>query len=255
MAKQTEKATPAPAAPQQGNATNTLAIIALVLGIVAVVTGWVPVWGFLVGGAAVVLGFLALKKSSVSKGLSIAGIITGAAGALWSLIVTLFFILALGIFGAGLAVVGEAAQEYQQQQAQQAAAKKDFAKGETALFDSFEVKVNNVTRNHQPQDSFSQPRSGYEFILVNVTVKNLADGYEYFGEMSLKIDTAGVATSGTYNSDEGAFPSGNIASGQSATGNIMFEIPSGETDLKLIYEDYVFDIEEGLKTVTYSLEI
>ncbi|HRQ86896.1 MAG TPA: DUF4352 domain-containing protein, partial [Candidatus Saccharibacteria bacterium] len=134
-------------------------------------------------------------------------------------------------------------------------AKKDFNKGETAVFDSFEVKVNNVTRNYEPQDSFTQARSGYEFILVNVTVKNLTDGYEYFSDMSLNIDAGGVANGGTYNSDEGAFPSGNIASGQSVSGNIMYEVPVGETNLKLVHEAYVFDIQEGLKAVTYSLAI
>jgi hypothetical protein len=76
-----------------------LAVAALVVGIVAFISGWVPFWGFLTGVAAVVLGIIALRRKAVSsaKGMAIAGLVTGAVGALWSGIVTIFFIIAIAL--------------------------------------------------------------------------------------------------------------------------------------------------------------
>lgn len=73
---------------------NGFAIAALVTGIVALVTGWIPFWSLLSGIAAVVLGIIGLKKVS-GKGMAIAGIVTGGIGAFWGLLVTALFIIAL----------------------------------------------------------------------------------------------------------------------------------------------------------------
>ena len=51
-------------------------------------------------------------------------------------------------------------------------AKKDFAKGETATFGEFAVKVNSVNTNYVPSESYYQADAGSKYILVNVTVSN-----------------------------------------------------------------------------------
>ncbi len=61
---------------------NGLAITALILGILALLLAWIPIVNFLslvLGLAAVVLGFMGMRKAAVSggKGLAIGGIITG----------------------------------------------------------------------------------------------------------------------------------------------------------------------------------
>jgi hypothetical protein len=48
-----------------------LSIAALVVGVVAFLSGLVPVWGLLVGIAAIVLGTIALKKSKTPKDLAL----------------------------------------------------------------------------------------------------------------------------------------------------------------------------------------
>jgi hypothetical protein len=63
----------------------------LVVGIVAFLVGWVPVLGILAGGAAVVLGVLALRKHQ-SKGLAITGLGLGSIAAVTSIITTLTLI-------------------------------------------------------------------------------------------------------------------------------------------------------------------
>ena len=74
------------------SSTQGLAITSLVLGIVAFFTGWIPVWGLVVGGLAVVLGSVAIAKKQ-SKSLAICGIVTGAIAAVTSVVVLVFVIM------------------------------------------------------------------------------------------------------------------------------------------------------------------
>lgn len=252
QAKEKTVEAPAKTPVPQGN-TNPLAIAALIVGIVAVISGWIPFWGLVAGAAAIVLGIMGLKKST-SKGMSIAGIITGAVGALWSLIVTVIFIIAIGIFGASAAVVGDAIQEQHNQQQQLVDAKKEFSKGETADFGKFEVKVNNVTRDYQAKDGYSTPRDGYEYILVNMTVKNTDSSYNYVSGLTFDVEAGGLAASTSYIDVENELVSGDLASGASLTGNVAYEVPKGASNLKLIYKDVIFH-EGQLKDLVYKLDI
>src|SRR6478735_2332054 len=75
--------------PSQG-----LAITSLVLGIIAFLSGWIPVWGIVVGVVAVILGIAALTKGQ-PKGMAIAGLITGALGTLASAAMLVLMIIGL----------------------------------------------------------------------------------------------------------------------------------------------------------------
>jgi hypothetical protein len=65
-----------------------LAITALVIGIVAFLVGWVPIFGLLIGAVAGVFGVLALVRRQ-RKGFSITGIVLGGLAAVTSLIMTI----------------------------------------------------------------------------------------------------------------------------------------------------------------------
>lgn len=69
-------------------ASNGFATAALIVGIVAFLSGLAPVWGIIVGGTAVVLGAIALVRKQ-SKGLALTGLILGGIGALTSLVATI----------------------------------------------------------------------------------------------------------------------------------------------------------------------
>jgi hypothetical protein len=66
-------------------------VTSLIVGIFAFLSGLIPVWGFLVGTAALVLGVIALIKKQ-SKGLALTGIILGGLAALTSLLATVALI-------------------------------------------------------------------------------------------------------------------------------------------------------------------
>lgn len=66
-----------------------LALVSMILGIMSIVT----FTGLLLGIPAIVLGVMALKRKVGEKGMSIAGIITGAISTLASLVALGFFIM------------------------------------------------------------------------------------------------------------------------------------------------------------------
>jgi hypothetical protein len=253
------------AAPAGPHPTNGLAIASLVTGIVAFIFGWVFVFGFLVGATAIVLGIIALKKPhrGSAMGMSIAGIVTGAVGALWSVVVSIFFIISLVTLGIGGATAGVALDQANQALANYNAenkalieAKKDFKKGETATFGQFEVKVNSVERNYVPEDSYVTVDEGKEFIVVNVTVKNVGDESKYISSYDLKLSDAGVADSASYYDVDPSFDGGDVSAGASTSGNIMYEVDKDATDLKLQYELFAYDLNGGgAKTLTYTLAL
>jgi hypothetical protein len=246
-----------------GSHSNGLAVASLVTGIVAFVFGWVFFFGFLVGATAIVLGIIALKKSANGKGMSIAGIVTGAVGALWSIVVTIFFVLsfvALGVggIGAGTALneVNKALDSYNADNKALIEAKKDFNKGETAKFGQFEVKVNSVQRDYDASESYYTVSEGNELVVVNITVKNVGDESKYISSYDLKMNDSGVSDGSTYLDVSPAFDGGDVSPGASVTGNLVYEVKKGSTDLKLQYEVSVYDLNGGgAKTLTFTLAV
>ncbi len=250
------------AAPVGPHPTNGLAIASLVTGIVAFIFGWVFFFGFLVGATAIVLGIIGLKKPN-GKGMSIAGIITGALGALWSLVITVFFIIgfvALGIGGAsaGIAIdqANQSLADYNAENKALIEAKKDFKRGETAKFGQFEVKVNSVQRDYDAVESYYEASEGNELIVVDVTVKNTGVDGKYIGIYDLQMNDAGVSDTSNFVEVAPAFESGTLSAGASTTGNLVYEVKKGSTDLKLQYEVFAYDLKGGeAKTLVFTLEI
>lgn len=254
-AKKTAEPAPASPAPRK---SNGLAIAALIVGIVAILSGWVPFWGFVVGAAAIILGIIALKKAG-QKGMSIAGIITGAVGVLWSLIVTILFILAIVTLSVGGAVVGGAvvgdalSQELASQQAK-ADAKKDFAKGETATFGDFEVKVTKVTTDFQVTDRSPAPGEGNQYIVVELSVKNIDSIPQHISKLNFSLAVQGVVKNASFIEATPVFEGGKVLAGETITGNIVYEVPLSASDLKLTYSTYGYEKGE-FKSLTYTLAI
>jgi len=85
---------PAPAGSGQ---SNVLGILALILGIVSIPMACCFYIGLLPGGAAVVLGFLGMKKveqgQATNKGMALAGAICGGVGALLSVAFLVLFVV------------------------------------------------------------------------------------------------------------------------------------------------------------------
>lgn len=72
-----------------------LALTALILGILAAITAWIPVFGIVVAAAAIIFGALALKKRQ-SKGLGLTGLILGALAMVTAIAITISVTLLAG---------------------------------------------------------------------------------------------------------------------------------------------------------------
>ena len=80
----------APGSPAPAQAPKALALSALIVGIVAFLTGLLPVVGAIIGAAAITLGIVALAKKQ-SKGLAIPGVALGAIALITSIAMTAGF--------------------------------------------------------------------------------------------------------------------------------------------------------------------
>lgn len=245
--------------------TNGMAIAALIVGIVAFLSGWVPFWGFVAGATAVILGALSMKHKE-SKGLSITGLILGGLATLTSIVCTvLFFLGVLAIGGLGLAMSDYADDipnnlestysDYYAQQEQFINAKKDFAKGETATFAGFEVKVNSVDFNYSPVDG-STPYSDEKFVKVNLTVKNITGDSQYFSGITFDLTDGDERFYSSFVDYDLTIDGGTIAAGKSITGDIIYDVPENATNLKLMYATSVYNTEDDSYTdLEYFLAI
>ncbi|MBB6390879.1 DUF4190 domain-containing protein [Microbacterium thalassium] len=97
------------AAPPAPAKRNGLAVSALVVGIAAFATGWIPFLGAALGIAAVTLGIVALVRRQ-SKGFGITGLALGAVGLVASVLMSLTAVFLAANYDAIAAAVDEAAQ-------------------------------------------------------------------------------------------------------------------------------------------------
>lgn len=250
--------TQTPGSPQP---TNGLAVASLTIGLIAFLSGWIPIWGFVTGVAAVVLGSIGLKKSESGKGLAIAGIVTGGLALLTGIIFSALFLIAYiriqtaaDSFMNGSGTVSQPVKERQEQDEKALTAKKDFSKGETANFNGIEVKVNSVTRNFTSAGTDEKPEVGREFIAVNLTVKNATDAPRFFSSHKLKVEDGDHVSTIPHTQVDDPLRSASITEGASSTGNVVFDIEKEATDLKLTLEEILF-LPDGIKRVKYSLDL
>ncbi len=241
--------TPAPTStqPSTPQGAGAFAITSLVTGIVAFVLGFTFI-GFILGAAAVVFGILALKKNQ-NKGMAIAGIITGGLGFIASLIVTAIAIIALATSGALASELTNSVQDTAQEQQAVHSGKKDFAKGEVGKFGEIELTVNSVKRNHTPEESY-MIEEGKEYIVVNLTTKNLTDESVYVSSFDYEIVAGGVGQGPSFIDVEPKFTDGNLEADASTSGNIVFQVAEGAADLKLKYTTYSLG-----ETVEYTIAL
>jgi hypothetical protein len=99
--------TPAPTPAPVAGVKQTLSIVAFVVGLVAFVFGWTPVFGLLAGVAAIILAVMAHKREPAAPAwMWIVGLIAGILGAVTSLIFSLVWIFSLIAIAAAPGVYG-----------------------------------------------------------------------------------------------------------------------------------------------------
>lgn len=117
---------------------------------------------------------------------------------------------------------------------------------ETAELEDHTFSVEEVERNYSSGDEFSSPQSGKDFMRVWVNIKNTSSNRSVsFNPFSFEVeDSKGIQQGSTYVGEVPyEFESGELAPGGTVEGNIIFEVPQNDNNLKLLYEANMFSGE------------
>lgn len=109
--------------------------------------------------------------------------------------------------------------------------------GEAAKAENLELIVKDVNRAYQPSDDYYTPEEGKRYVAVNVDLKNVGSSSETFSSYDFKMrDSTGLETSEAYvGSYAGRLSSGSLAAGGATTGTVVFEVPTAEQNLTLVF--------------------
>lgn len=104
--------------------------------------------------------------------------------------------------------------------------------------DNFIVTINSFKTN--PGDEFDQPKSGNEFVVVDLTIKNVGSDEQDIStilQCTLK-DSTGQKYNETFISNLTA-PDGKLAAGDLVKGQVAYEVPKAQ-------HDFTFDFEADI---------
>lgn len=202
-----------------------LATAAMVLGIIAIVGAWIPflnVVSIILGALALIFGLIPLfKKRSIGK--AVAGVVLGLAA----------IVISVAMISAASKVIGDAVNDATKQETKVAAL------NEAVIFDEKEVTVQSVERDWKSDNQFIAPEAGKEFVKVQVSIKNKSSQQVSYNTFDWKMkdskgDIKDVASAAF--SIDGALNSGELAATTGGKeGFLIFEVPSGDTELTLQY--------------------
>lgn len=106
--------------------------------------------------------------------------------------------------------------------------------GDVTKLGDREFTVNSVRRSKVL--GYSTPKAGKEYVIVNVTVRNLGKDEVSYNPFDFKVqDANGAQESSTFAFLDDSLSSGTLAPEGKVTGSIPFEVPVGD-EAKLIFQ-------------------
>jgi hypothetical protein len=118
----------------------------------------------------------------------------------------------------------------------------EAAVGETVELDDQTLTVAEVQRNYNPQNRFQKTEQGNEFLRVWVMLTNTSDRPFNYGQFDFEVqDSNGVQKRAEYISElPYNLDSGDLAPGGNVEGNLVFEVPRNDNNLRLVYTSNMF---------------
>ncbi len=126
--------------------------------------------------------------------------------------------------------VGENNSDASQAQEQQ----KEYKVADVVKLGEREFVVNSVRRSGA--FNYNTPDAGKEYVIVNVTIRNLGKDEVSYNPFDFKVqDANGAQESSTFATLDDSLSSGTLAPNGKITGSMPFEVPTG-TNAKLIFQ-------------------
>ena len=124
-------------------------------------------------------------------------------------------------------------------------AKESYAIGDEVKLGGTVVVVNSVEKSTGSE--WDQPKSGNEYVIVTVTIKNRGDEQISYNPYDFSMQNSqGQITDTAFTTidSDTALSSGNLASGGVVSGTISFEQPIDDPNLVLKYQPNLFSSQE-----------
>ena len=225
--------------------SSVLAVIALIIGIICIL---IP----LLALPALIISIIGMKQTAGNKqsgrGMAIAGLVM-------SIIGMIEIVLLISLFAVGLVVSRNAANTLSSSNISSTSLNNASSETKTitgvlktaVAADRYTLTVNSVERGYKPSSDYYTPKAGSEFILVSVTLKNNDTYAHSFSSYDFKVrDSSGVEHADKFMTgivNELSYKS--VESGNETTGNIVFEVPSGDTKQVLVYDPGYFSNQQA----------
>ncbi|MFT4312221.1 MAG: DUF4190 domain-containing protein [Candidatus Woesearchaeota archaeon] len=230
--------------------TSGLAITALIMGILSITIGWIPFFGWLFIGLAILFGILGLnqtKNGYSGKGLAIAGLILACIPLIFQIFVIIFFVF-LGAVGSATldsieherqAAVNDVAPEVVRTETTPTQPQNlVYSMNEDIKVDYLTYRITNVESFQRMGSSFLTKETEGQFIKVTMRITNDAMETKQMFTPRFRIkDSLGreydrLSDDIMYISDALEFGR-QLQPGLSTTGAIVFELPLSSEDLSL----------------------
>jgi hypothetical protein len=132
-----------------------------------------------------------------------------------------------------------------------AAAKDEtFKVGDTIKVNGAELTVKKVAKSQGSE--YDEPKSGNEFVIVSVSIKNIGTNQLAYNPYYFKMkNSQGQITEETITSvnQDTQLQSGELASGGSVSGDVIFEEPKGDKGLVLQYLSPLDEVLANIKLI------
>ncbi|MFZ2577878.1 MAG: DUF4352 domain-containing protein [Lactococcus hircilactis] len=231
-----------------------LALIALIIGILALILSWVPIVNNLAAIFAVIGFILAIIALIINrknkKTLSIVGLVISIVAFVIVMATQAFYAKSIDDAFKNTSSGSKVAKKVEESKPTQSSQEKEnenniFKVGETVSMDNVEFKVNKVSYSNGGE--MSKPNDGNQYVIVNVTITNKGDESVDYNPYDFKLDSNGNQTSlSEYATDDDGnnlagneLSSGTLAKGGSVTGSMVGQAKKGDK-YKLIYTGNMF---------------
>jgi uncharacterized cupredoxin-like copper-binding protein len=137
---------------------------------------------------------------------------------------------------------------------QTATAAETFKAGDIVKKGNFEAAASTVIGDVKSSNQFEKPGDGKKYFAVQFQLKNTGKESEQISTLlQFKLKDSGNAQYDValVSQPEPKFPDGELTAGETAQGFVTFEIPTGATGLKFIFDSSVF----GSGRITWDLGV
>ena len=128
--------------------------------------------------------------------------------------------------------------------------KTSYGLNETAVYNDVHYTVTNVEYSNGTQ--YDKPADGMNYVIVTLKIENKSDSKISYNTYDWKmINSQGQEDDGAFTTvdNDTHLSSGDLIAGGTKTGTLVYEEPTNESSLKLLYYSSIFDDKSEFEIV------